>query len=606
MTLFFLDNKRKQEVAAERPPLTVKTGICVSGPFNVQKNPMLTPVEELTKTPAMSMAPNVPSLFSGPSVPRSFSEPITNTTISNLARGRSIPNSVANPLSPSSQTFESNELPILVCISPFEGESQNELSTHIGDTLRLLSKSVVNGWIFVQSIDVKDSAGWVPKDSVKVLDIIPSSSYQARSSSSSSGSMASSSSPTPHLPSPPVSMKSSNGNLASSWTQQPQQRQDQLETPPPTPLPKVAEFNSSPRSMTAVRSATTPPTNSSQGFSRLISVLEGSALPTASPFGNKISSVTTFPYSNISVHSVHCTNNRYWYRVDTLNKETQIHLCRFYQDFYDLQVEILENRDKFGEDFKDMPKLPNLISPSANFSQSNMASRCISLNHYLHAIVSRIRCTHDDLLSSIMMAWLDIRSGDFEHTSRLNDEEVIRLLEPKHLRKRIDFSSARMPKRAHTVLPQTISRNDTPNMSMDDLPTYPLFYSNHSDGSLESTVSSELSAASSEGIPPRSVYRTASNTSNGHSHGSSTVLNFKVLCNGDTIVLRLPRDTSFHDLKLRVAGQINKYLGDFQLTYRDGKDALFKPLRSSIELSSCTKDALRFGDHTVVLKVSVQ
>lgn len=602
MPLFFSDTKKKQ--TKQMTPLSVKTDLCVSGPFNVQKNAMLTPVEDLSRQDNMQ--------------PTSFGNYSMGSTSRKSSAGSS-------KMAGVNQRSNSGDLPILVVTSSFRGESENEMSTHTGDTLRLLSKSVVNGWIFVQSIYQKDHAGWVPKDTVRVLDIMPTVNSASRSSSTSSGSSSNGSlsfaspamSTDSHITTmTPTKKHSINHTMIPSWYDY-KKKQHQLDTPPATPLsfkPNAPKGYHPP-----IHSNTTPPMPSGQNFSRLISVLEGSASPSASPFVSKTSKFNggAFPYRNITVHSVHCTHNRYWYRVDTLSCDTQVHLCRFYQDFYDLQVEILLNRERFGNDIKEMPKLPNLISPSDDFSQSNMASRCISLNHYLHTIVDTIAHTHNRLLYQILVAWLDIRSGDFEHTSELNDDEIMRLLEPKHLRRRIDFSSVN-----DKSLYQRRSYSDSQLQSMDedltqfqeqvqqsiskdrDVPRTLDPYAKPSNDIDDDTPTQPLFSQ-----PPRVVQRSSSQpnvlcpvTSTKSTPEAS--INFRILSAGTAFTLNLPRNISFDELKLRIASELNVYLSSLHLKFKDEKHSLFRPLRSTFDIQSCVQETSRFGGDTIILKVA--
>lgn len=88
--------------------------------------------------------------------------------------------------------------------------------------------------------------------------------------------------------------------------------------------------------------------------------------------------------------------NRYWYRVD-VSYSTGEHgyLCRYYQDFYDLHVRLLENFNslEFGEteDSAKLPKLPEPV-PSAKCDSEDkdlFLNRCKMLSSYLTDLISK-------------------------------------------------------------------------------------------------------------------------------------------------------------------------------------------------------------------------
>lgn len=87
--------------------------------------------------------------------------------------------------------------------------------------------------------------------------------------------------------------------------------------------------------------------------------------------------------------------NRYWYRVDVNYSTGETgYLCRYYQDFYDLHVRLLEdfNSLEFGEaaDSVKLPKLPEPV-PSAQCDVNDaelFLNRCKMLSTYMTDLIS--------------------------------------------------------------------------------------------------------------------------------------------------------------------------------------------------------------------------
>lgn len=259
------------------------------------------------------------------------------------------------------------------------------------------------------------------------------------------------------------------------------------------------------------------------------------------------------------------------------------------------------NQDKLGGSVNVLPKLPNLISPADNMSQDGMNARCVLLNRYLCSVVSLVDQLQNNFLLEIILSWMRTRTGDFEHSSDLTETEILRLLSPKEVSGKNKFDSdpqlsvPGLPQRQQfkqNQIPRPLANDTamytTPHMNeeLDDAPTAPLFCKASPSALSGGSVRHHSSSAS---IP---------------SSRNKVQVNFKVLDGESSFVLRLPKDINVHDLKLTVAGQINKYLSDFNLNYKDEKHSLFKPLRSNGELLSSIKDALRFGSNTILLKIA--
>jgi len=134
--------------------------------------------------------------------------------------------------------------------------------------------------------------------------------------------------------------------------------------------------------------------------------------------------------------------NRYWYRVDLdFSDGSRGYAARYYQDFYNLQLNLLTNHP--SEDSLKLPKLPEPIPTSSKKSSDKAAiednavetedielllQRCQDLNTYINALISH----KNYRLSPTLIEWLDISYNDLpgflESENLTNDEINLKLL----------------------------------------------------------------------------------------------------------------------------------------------------------------------------------
>lgn len=128
--------------------------------------------------------------------------------------------------------------------------------------------------------------------------------------------------------------------------------------------------------------------------------------------------------------------DRYWYRVDITYSDNLIcHVCRYYQDFYNLHIALLETltQSKGTSDALLLPKLPEPI-PSKRAELDELVSllmkRCNDLNVYINKLILN---KHYQILDAFI-DWLDINYGDLAGYAAdksellLNDETSERVL----------------------------------------------------------------------------------------------------------------------------------------------------------------------------------
>ncbi|KAM9905423.1 hypothetical protein OXX79_002171 [Metschnikowia pulcherrima] len=132
--------------------------------------------------------------------------------------------------------------------------------------------------------------------------------------------------------------------------------------------------------------------NGSQAYKTFNDIQVQMLLEKNSPFSinNKL-----YPLS-VSVTNYLMFENRFWYRVDvTYSSGEQGYLCRYYSDFYDLHLSLLDylnSTDKSADnETLRLPKLPEPVPSQRRNSaeQSDLFSRrCRELSAYMHELIS--------------------------------------------------------------------------------------------------------------------------------------------------------------------------------------------------------------------------
>lgn len=106
--------------------------------------------------------------------------------------------------------------------------------------------------------------------------------------------------------------------------------------------------------------------------------------------------INNMPYPLTVVVSHYLTfENRFWYRVDvTYSTGEQGYLCRYYQDFYDLHVSILEMFNASDNNLLELEKPPKLPEPIPSNKRSSgemreiFSKRCRQLSTYMNELTN--------------------------------------------------------------------------------------------------------------------------------------------------------------------------------------------------------------------------
>ncbi|KAI5951014.1 hypothetical protein KGF54_004088 [Candida jiufengensis] len=157
---------------------------------------------------------------------------------------------------------------------------------------------------------------------------------------------------------------------------------------------------------------------------------------------SKFQTINNKPYPIlVSISNFALYNQRYWYRLDVeLSNKTKIYLCRYYQDFYNLHINLLDliskipNEDK-EEDEIDL-KLPKLPEPLPTRSKKDvnennileddinlLLKRCNDLNIYINKLILNKYFQTSNELND----WLDLEYNElpgFLEVEQLENDEI--------------------------------------------------------------------------------------------------------------------------------------------------------------------------------------
>ncbi|ODQ81735.1 hypothetical protein BABINDRAFT_159982 [Babjeviella inositovora NRRL Y-12698] len=311
--------------------------------------------------------------------------------------------STYTPLDPSGSSAPFQSPTILLARYDFAGENDKELSVLKGDVLQLLSDTQ-DGWYLVRPVDRVHRPGLVPLSYTSVLsqgarlfpelssetDILTETEELAtnRSSGNSTSGTSTYSSlySQQHKSATPDTMSQVSVNSPTTLTASLPGGNESVPSLPRIPGPASRSASTlSPASLqnpASIRSQG-PPLNLQTNTHRPAS----HASPVSGP------SITAVSISNALTTS----NGRNWYRVDvTLSNSNRRYLCRYYQDFYNLHIRLLDISEA-------LPILPEPISKaeiSANWEAG--LKRCQDLHFYLN----KLRLLHNISTSSVLADFL--------------------------------------------------------------------------------------------------------------------------------------------------------------------------------------------------------
>ncbi|OUM52196.1 hypothetical protein BVG19_g1363 [[Candida] boidinii] len=385
---------------------------------------------------------------------------------------------------------KSTENIVLIAKYSFEAQSESELTIEEGEPLKLISKKgIANGWIYVQPISRVSDPGFIPKNYVFQMDfnperstsvsamkqnyttapypaIIKPNSYSTISSTSSNSGSASekdnnkssvSSFSSTNSVFSTYNTSSSSPNTSSPATlselQSAEKQGSAKNQIAENPSETLSFYNSS---MTApnktFKNSIQTKLNSAPEFLPMniqqtvptLSKKQSETPSTSLSKGNTLEKVSESNYTNLVIASVGNSNGRFWYRIDyqMVQSASRVYLCRFYQDFYALQLNLLKELKDLHDTNPEtqsikLPQLPNPISVNSfdknnkNTSIKKSDGRCDELSVYINSV--NILCTKCQSLSVVFKDFLkpSVTDMTLQNNKILSSREIDEIIKPK-------------------------------------------------------------------------------------------------------------------------------------------------------------------------------
>lgn len=237
------------------------------------------------------------------------------------------------------------------------------------------------------------------------------------------------------------------------------------------------------------------------------------------------------------------TKGRYWYFISCeFNDGTRRTLWRYYQDFYDLQINLLQRFPKESLQREDTP-LPRIPGPCTSFNETVARQRRIDLDCYIKKLISAPNYISN---SDVVLDWFKPREGDEKGRLCLDGGGIAS--QRSSNQSDISYRSGRS---SSTLSTKT---------SMSSLASTPV-------ESPQGESWSSLNSKMRKGSLPRTSLRSSSSRRNGRDY-----MKVKVHRAGDIFALKASMDSSLNV----IASKIYEKLGADNLTlmYRNNSQEL--------------------------------
>lgn len=140
------------------------------------------------------------------------------------------------------------------------------------------------------------------------------------------------------------------------------------------------------------------------------------------------------PYPlSLSISNFYLYNERYWYRLDIVYSDhSKHHICRYYQDFYNLHISLLEIH--LDKNLVSLPKLPEPIPLNLkDFDLVHLLlKRCNDLNVYMNKLI----LIKNFQIYLLLVNWLALEYNNLpgfkcdENDTKLSNEEITERILP--------------------------------------------------------------------------------------------------------------------------------------------------------------------------------
>ncbi|RPA75944.1 hypothetical protein BJ508DRAFT_338367 [Ascobolus immersus RN42] len=249
-------------------------------------------------------------------------------------------------------------------------------------------------------------------------------------------------------------------------------------------------------------------------------------------------------------------NDRYWYIVNAVMETGQTRsLCRNYEDFYDLQIALLQEfPDEAGQNPAQQSRtLPFMPGPVAFVNASISSSRRASLDQYLKKLlelppyISR---------HPIVKRLFVLRPGDIERPAQPNQSYE-------------DYGNERQSQ---------ISQHSFDSQG-DPVPS-----NGYGRDSQHRSMSQNGHIRSASDLQPPQIGRHDSSISQTTQSSNTQFIKIKVNYQGETIAIRLPHDVNFAQLEEALQSRLGPDFGNLQ--YKDEPSNSYVNLESDSDLNT--------------------
>jgi len=264
-----------------------------------------------------------------------------------------------------------------------------------------------------------------------------------------------------------------------------------------------------------------------------------------------------------SIESYGFDDDRYWYLLKgEMEDGRHRNLCRYYEDFYDCQIALLDEfPDEAGRNGAER-SLPFMPGPLTYVNDSISMQRRANLDEYIHAL---IRMPHNISRSDLVKQLFLPRDGDVEST-----HTTTQLPQPPRLSKGRAVSSQRSNSFARNAA------NIRPSISLNESRA----------AALQGRQIGRSSSSQHEAPPMTRTGTSMTNDSTssalGNNGSNPAFIKIKVFYQDDLIALRLPKDVTYDQLTDKLHERIgSRYTS---LKYKDEINGNYADLRDEADL----------------------
>ncbi|KAL7275894.1 bud emergence protein 1 [Rhizina undulata] len=276
-------------------------------------------------------------------------------------------------------------------------------------------------------------------------------------------------------------------------------------------------------------------------------------------------------------------NGRYWYVLNAVMEDGRHwSLCRYYEDFYDFQIALLDEFKEEAGHTGQARTLPYMPGPVTYVTDTISAARRQSLDEYIKKLISMSPYISKSRLVKQLFA---PRPNDVE-TTQYRQSQISLQDNRKSTGSQQSSDSSREPSRqsSHVNLNGNSGNNGYPGLSAPPPRTSGHGPRHGSQGSNVISQAQQVQIRNGSDLQPPRMLRndsamSAATQGAGNSQvGTSGFIKFKISYQEDLVAIRLPRDVTFAQLQEKLQERLGTELNVIQ--YKD------EPTGHSVNLES--------------------